>query len=376
MTADLLEESASKANIKAAFSEHLDALAHSLSLLFIRNNASGRNKFREKWPQVALYLFGAELISFDNEGTTDRERKAQLEQDAGLRRIDLKRTILEIQEKSVKSGMLELEYIGGIIDKFGPDLSVLLYAENVIERVRPGILAGIVTRKQQEVQSAEQSVLQNEADLRQRASQIVTNSDRPVREAPSIENTQQIVQRGGISLEGWEEEKSRYMQEQEALRNPLPDEDPVAENVSGDINEAELLRVLENEDQVRPIDTAPSDESASAPYSSQALIDGSEDPKPINTAETPSGSNPPLAGALISEIPQDIAPLVQNNPQENSSSAVESNVNKAGPAPKIFTSMPKKEEDSAQEQPLYEKRKEFKKGQIKAEFNQRVWAQS
>ncbi len=126
---------------KAAFSDHLENLTESLNLLFIRNNASGRNKFRDKWPHIASYIFGEELIQCDNEGTPDRERRKKLEEEAGDRRIELKATIIEARQKSVDKGVLQFEYVGEIIDRYGADVSPYIYAESIIERVRPGLLA-------------------------------------------------------------------------------------------------------------------------------------------------------------------------------------------------------------------------------------------
>ena len=135
-------------NSMAAFSNQLQELTNSLNLLYIRNNASGRNKFRHKWPDVALFILGEQLIKFDNEGVInieDRERRSELETEAGERRIQLKQTISEIIDKSVDQGSLLFDYVGGIIDIYGGGISRFLYAEDVIERVRPGLLASCVT---------------------------------------------------------------------------------------------------------------------------------------------------------------------------------------------------------------------------------------
>ena len=125
----------------AAFSTRMNEFSEALSLLVIKNNASGRNNFREKWPTVATFLFGAQLIQYDNEGTTDLDHRSQLEEEAGDRRIDLRATMEEMLKKSTEKGVLNFDYVGSVLDKYGPDISQYLYAENVIERVRPGMLA-------------------------------------------------------------------------------------------------------------------------------------------------------------------------------------------------------------------------------------------
>ena len=125
----------------AAFSPQMQELAEALSLLYIKNNGSGRNKFRDKWPDVALYIFGETLIQYDNIGTEDLDHRAKLEEEAGQRRVLIKETIAEIVDKSVDAGSLLFDYVGQVIDNFGAGMSTYLYAEDVIERVRPGILA-------------------------------------------------------------------------------------------------------------------------------------------------------------------------------------------------------------------------------------------
>ncbi len=134
------EENAPQDNSMAAFSPLMKELEEALNILYIKSNASGRNKFRDKWPFVSQYLFGDTLIDYDNHGTQDREHRAELEERADERRILLKTTISEAVNKSVDAGMLNFEYVGKVIDTFGAELSKFLYAENIIERVRPGLL--------------------------------------------------------------------------------------------------------------------------------------------------------------------------------------------------------------------------------------------
>lgn len=159
-------------NSMAAFSNQLQELTDSLNLLYIRDNASGRNKFRHKWPDVALFIFGEQLIVFDNDGVTnseDRERRRELEAEAGERRVQIKQTISEIVDKSVDQGSLLFDYVGGVIDIYGTGISRFLYAEDVIERVRPGLIASSVT-----VQEADDA--QKEADSAARDELISKNA--------------------------------------------------------------------------------------------------------------------------------------------------------------------------------------------------------
>ncbi len=129
-----------KQNSMAAFSPKRDELKEALSILYIRNNASGRNKFKENWPDVAPYVFGEQLMKYDHDGWDDPGHCRELEEMADQKRLLLKDTIEEMVDKSVDSGTLQFEYVGRVIDNFGPLLSTFLYAEDVIERVRPNLL--------------------------------------------------------------------------------------------------------------------------------------------------------------------------------------------------------------------------------------------
>ncbi|MGH1456190.1 MAG: hypothetical protein ACRBDI_05370 [Alphaproteobacteria bacterium] len=187
-------------NSMAAFGKDIKELEDALNLIYIKNNASGRNKFRDKWPLVAKYIFGDELIEFDNNGTTDRKYRAELEERADERRVLLKATIIELVEKSVDAGMLEFDYVGKVIDKFGPDLSQILYAKDVIKRVRPGLLSSHqkdmddTAKKEQDEQDVKDTAMRAKAasfakegetaantpsdntDLRQKEKEILKNT--------------------------------------------------------------------------------------------------------------------------------------------------------------------------------------------------------
>lgn len=129
------------ANSMAAFSEKLNDLKEALGILYISKNPSGRNRFREKWPEVAQYLYGTDLINYDINGVEDKKHREKLEDDANDRRIALKATMAEIVNQSVDAGSLKFDYVGSVIDQYGASMSTYLYAEDVIERVRPGVLA-------------------------------------------------------------------------------------------------------------------------------------------------------------------------------------------------------------------------------------------
>ena len=152
-------------DLAAVFSDKLQDLTDSLAVLFIRNNAGGRNNFRKKWPQVARYIFGAELIACDDNGTDDHGRREKLEYEAGERRIAIKLTIAELYDKTVEKGILQSGYVGQIIDEYGPDIAQLFYAPDIIERVRPGLLSCAKPQdeagEEEKLSAAERTVLHN-----------------------------------------------------------------------------------------------------------------------------------------------------------------------------------------------------------------------
>ncbi|MDH5721831.1 MAG: hypothetical protein OEY94_00715 [Alphaproteobacteria bacterium] len=134
---------------KVAFSQNMDLLQKDLSLLYLKGNASARNKFGDIYPEIAQYLFGEDLIRYDYEGCDDIEHRDQLEEEALQRRFDILNIMEDLREKSVKAGSLEMEYVSKVIDHFGVEVSRYMYAENIIERVRPGALKTVETKKKE-----------------------------------------------------------------------------------------------------------------------------------------------------------------------------------------------------------------------------------
>ena len=166
------EDGVPVSNSMAAFSDSLEQLSQSLEILYITNNASGRRIFRDKWMEVADYLFGSELTTFDLYGAESEEQRTRrigLEEEADMRRIDLKQTLSELVKKSVEAGSLQFDYVGGVVDKYGAGLSQYLYESSVIERVRPGVMAEFKkTKKEQEgdeIDSALEQVTSAESSI-------------------------------------------------------------------------------------------------------------------------------------------------------------------------------------------------------------------
>lgn len=184
---------------RKAFSPRLEELKRALAILYIMKNMSARNKFREKWPDVAAYLFGPELIALDTHGAhlKDYALRSALEERAEELRIDLKTTLGEVEENSVKSGSLLFEYVAGFIDKYGPQISRLVYTENIIERVKPGLLAKADEEKKKKEQEALLAHQQEEDAIRKRAQSLgATNRNRPaaqdVKSVSSVEIPEEV----------------------------------------------------------------------------------------------------------------------------------------------------------------------------------------
>ena len=108
-----------------------------LEILYIINNLSGRVQFIKNWPDVAQYLFGTELISFDTNGTEDREARFIFEEKAEEKRVKLLETVATLEEKSVVEGALQAEYVESVVKYLGRDLALLLYAPRFVDRTIP-----------------------------------------------------------------------------------------------------------------------------------------------------------------------------------------------------------------------------------------------
>lgn len=108
-----------------------------LEVLFIADNISGRLKFAEAWPAAAPYVFGEELMNFDREGVQDRTRRAALELEAEERRLGLIETLEVLEEKSVVSGILQMEFVGNLIRLLGRECALYVYGGKVVDRFAP-----------------------------------------------------------------------------------------------------------------------------------------------------------------------------------------------------------------------------------------------
>ncbi len=118
-------------------SERFRELAEALEVLYIVGNISGRLKFAQAWPVPALFIFGEELTVCDREGTKDREKRKELEEEAEHRRAAFFEIVQTLEAKSVFEGALQVEYTGGLVREFGRPLALHLYARRIVDRFIP-----------------------------------------------------------------------------------------------------------------------------------------------------------------------------------------------------------------------------------------------
>ena len=117
--------------------ERYEAFLDALQTLYIKGNLSARIMFTKDWPSAATYIFGEELLRFDADGGVDRDRRAILEDEAEGRRIDLEETARKIEDLSVNKGVLQLEYVGPLVQGLGRELSLLIYSARIVDRFIP-----------------------------------------------------------------------------------------------------------------------------------------------------------------------------------------------------------------------------------------------
>ena len=290
------EELQPRNNSMAAFSDKLKDLEEALSLLYIPRNLSGRLKFKDKWPEVAQYLFGDELIDYDINGFKDLDRRAELEEEANDRRIRIKQTINEIVDKSVDAGSLMFDYVGGVIDEYGAQMSKYLYAEDVIERVRPGVLA------------ASEASAQNKPEEKNNAA-LVGASSVDEKPADDLQDTQTV---SSVSDElDANIDEADDMNETAVLPNKEDGDEDVSLRAPDEKLSAEEKSLLSNAadipDTVKPIETpsptqqAPLSEAPKAP------------PKPVS--EDPADSVRPI-DTTKPQTPEEVAPFLSEDPEK------------------------------------------------------------
>ena len=115
-------------------SEQFDEFKQALEVLYVIANMSGRLNFTKAWPDAAKHILGDELMKYDEEGTDDKEHRAELEQQAEERRLLLLDLMDTLEEKSVDKGALQVEYVSDVIESLGRELALHIYGSQIVDR--------------------------------------------------------------------------------------------------------------------------------------------------------------------------------------------------------------------------------------------------
>ncbi len=280
------------ANSMAAFSDKLTELGDALGLLYITRNSSGRNKFREKWPEVSEYLFGSTLINYDVNGCDDKEQRRKLEEEANDRRIMLKSTISEIVDKSVEAGSLMFDYVGEVLDQYGADMSVFLYAEDVIERVRPGLLATRGEKPKEEIKEQEETSnddITATTTVSEISDDLKNDNNDNTSKAATIEEEKQAIE---YDEKLSSEEKSLLSNSEEIPEEIKPIETPVPPEVSA-TTIPDLSQKQESSDEEKP----------EAPIEPKPVPEKEIEVKPIETTPPQAKEDKPVLESEKETVP-------------------------------------------------------------------------
>jgi hypothetical protein len=326
-------------NSMAAFSRQLKQLAESLSILYIKNNAGGRRIFRDKWPEVADYVFGKDLTAYDTDGVKndyERTHRSKIEDEADMRRIDLKKTMGELVENSVDAGSLKFDYVGNVVDKYGALLSQFLYEESVIERVRPGALDKAKKACEAEIERVnnEQSAPQEpQADEEQ---DVAVPQEVVLEQRQDIVGTQNIFEQG--SIEDQLQQNELVDVSEELVQQPEPLAEPfelnhIQSQVGGECSEDDKLsaeeiailsnKVAEEEQEIfepdfdeEPQDVSVQDEPESFFEDEivNALPEREDDPlERVRPIETPMPESAVLEGEVVHDVLPEDTPVETDN---------------------------------------------------------------
>lgn len=127
-------EDADQREANKLLAEKFDEFKEALELLYIIANQSGRILYAKNWPDTAKIILGEELIGFDTDGTQDLERRAELEGEADKRRIVMLEVLDHVEERSVIEGVLQVEYVQGLIKEWGREIAVYVYSPAIVDR--------------------------------------------------------------------------------------------------------------------------------------------------------------------------------------------------------------------------------------------------
>lgn len=119
---------------RSLFNESKEDFIDALESLYIHGNTSGRLLFLRKWPYVANYLFGEELMFMDEQGDADRERKKELEEKATARQNELLDLLDKIDHKLVIFGSLQVEALKKTMNRMDYKIAELIFDPFYLEK--------------------------------------------------------------------------------------------------------------------------------------------------------------------------------------------------------------------------------------------------
>lgn len=119
------------------YAESWDAFLDALECLYIKDNISGRLKFRDQWQHAAHYLFGDDLMAHDADGTLDTQARHRCEEEALERRAALLQMLEDLEEKTVEGSAIKVSFVRDLIAQIGQDLARYIYSQRVMEAALP-----------------------------------------------------------------------------------------------------------------------------------------------------------------------------------------------------------------------------------------------
>ena len=119
--------------------ERFNDVWEALKALYIKGNQSGRIHFLKAWPDIAEFLMHEDLIAFDTRGVDHdkREYRDQIEAEAENKRLSLLALFDELEENSVQSGALDVEYVEKVVQALGRKIALYVYSEKIVSRFIP-----------------------------------------------------------------------------------------------------------------------------------------------------------------------------------------------------------------------------------------------
>ena len=198
--------------------ERFNDVWEALKALYIKGNQSGRIHFLKAWPDIAEFLMHEDLIAFDTRGVDHdkREYRDQIEAEAENKRLSLLALFDELEENSVQSGALNVEYVEKVVQALGRKIALYVCSEKIVSRFIPPSPEEIEANKENsedteaktanELQAAQP--LDDVAPLdaapvdtpHEQEEQIVEKSEATDPPAPNTETTQTIEQPAPPSL--------------------------------------------------------------------------------------------------------------------------------------------------------------------------------